>query len=95
MYEYVRVCTSMYQYNQGLQIFMVCIYHLVIFGSKIQCAVLRTWRHISALINNKSKLKADKIYTQNQLEMYMLGYTQYMTVYSIYVDVLSYPNSFS
>ena len=53
MYEYVRVCTShcMYQYNQGLQIFMICTNFFFTFCSKIQRAVLR--RCISAFINNR------------------------------------------
>ncbi len=65
MYEYVRVCTSiyahvqvcasMYQYNQGLQIFMVCTYLFVIFSSNIQYTVLR--RRISAFINNRKSIE--------------------------------------
>jgi len=45
----------MYQYNQGLQIFMVCTYLFVIFGSNIQCTVLR--RRISAFINNRKSIE--------------------------------------
>jgi hypothetical protein len=55
IYAYVRVCTSMYQYNQGLQILMVCTYPFVVFGSNIQCTVLR--RRISAFINNRKSIK--------------------------------------
>ncbi len=45
----------MYQYNQGLQIFMVCTYLFVIFGSNKQCTVLR--RRISAFIDNRKSIK--------------------------------------
>ncbi len=45
----------MYQYNQGLQILMVCTYLFVIFGSNIQCTVLR--RHISAFIYNRKSIE--------------------------------------
>ncbi len=55
IYAYVLVCTSMYQYNQGLQTLMVCTYLFVIFGSNIQCTVLR--RRISAFINNRKSME--------------------------------------
>ncbi len=59
MYQYIPVYKSMYQYNQGLQIFMICTYLFLTFGpsfrSKIQCAVLR--KCISAFINNRKHLE--------------------------------------
>ncbi len=54
IYAYVRVCKRMYQHNQGLQIFMVCTYLFVLFGSNIQCTVLRG--RISAFINNRKSI---------------------------------------
>ncbi len=45
----------MYQYNQGLQIFKVCTYLFVIFGSNIQYTVLR--RRISEFINNRKSIE--------------------------------------
>ncbi len=93
MYEYIPVCTSTHQYNQGLQIFMISTYLFFTFGSKIQRAVLR--RCISAFINNR---KQPEGMTKLRWPCFC-KYKVYALIYSvhgsIYVDLLSYPNSFS
>ncbi len=51
MYEYVRVCMRMYQYNQGLQIFMICTYLFSLLAPKynVLCLHQQTgvllWQH--------------------------------------------------
>ncbi len=50
------VCIAcMRRYCRGLQIFIVCTYLFVIFGSNIQCTVLG--RRISAFINNRQSIE--------------------------------------